>query len=138
MQMYEVRRVDRRLIDRLDRCYPSLVKNAVEYIQDSPTELIIKLNDGSTVLYEDIDQTVRVLPQDSSNMTEQQCRHEFSVRLRQIMFKRGITQKELSEETGISEVTLSHYITGKRTPNFYNVDKISKALRCSIDSLRYY
>ena len=71
-------------------------------------------------------------------MSEQQCREEFSIRLKRLMYRQGVTQKELSEETGISEMTISNYMNGKRTPSFYNVDKISKALKCSIDIFRYF
>lgn len=132
------RRVDQKLINRLDRYYPTIVRDAVEYIQVGPMELIVITSNGSRILYDDMDQTFRVLPQNSDNMTEQECRHEFAVRLRRLMFREGISQKDLSDMTGISEVTLSNYINGKRTPNFFNVDKISKALGCSIDSLRYH
>lgn len=136
--MSGTKRTTQRLINRLELYYPFITQNAEEYIQISNMELIVHLNDGSTILYDDVDQTFRQLPNDSNCMTEDQCRYEFGMRLKRIMYRKGFTQKDLSEETGISEITLSKYITGKSTPNFYNVDKIAKALKCSIDDLRYY
>jgi DNA-binding Xre family transcriptional regulator len=136
--MYDTQQVDKHLIERLEQYYPFIARTAVEYIQVGPMELMVNLDDGSTVLYDDIDQSFRNLPRDSRHMSEQQCRQEFSIRLRRLMYRQGITQKELAEETGISEITISNYITGKRTPSFYNVDKISKALKCSIDLFRYF
>ena len=55
-----------------------------------------------------------------------------------MMYIKGITQSELSNCTDIPQYLISDYIRGKRTPSFYNVDKIAKALDCSVDELRYY
>ena len=136
--MYDIQQVDKCLVERLEQYYPFISRAAVEYTQIGPMELLVTLSDGSTVLYDDIDQTFRTLPRDSRHMSEQQCREEFSIRLKRLMYRKGVTQKELSEETGISEMTISNYMNGKRTPSFYNVDKISKALKCSIDIFRYF
>jgi transcriptional regulator with XRE-family HTH domain len=53
------------------------------------------------------------------------------------MYLKGVNQQYLSDATGITAVTLSNYMRGKVTPNFYNVDKIAKALDCSIEEFRY-
>jgi transcriptional regulator with XRE-family HTH domain len=53
------------------------------------------------------------------------------------MTRQGVSQLELSELTGIPQSTISNYLTGKFLPGFYNMDKIAKALKCSIDEFRY-
>ena len=45
--------------------------------------------------------------------------------------KAGLTQRELSKKAGISEVTISRYINGKREPDFKTFLKIAGA--CNYD-----
>lgn len=136
--MQKERNVDQRILDRMGRYYPFILSDAIEINQIGPMELLIKMSDSSVVLYDDVDQTFRKLPQDRDHMTEQQCRHELGMRLKRLMYRRGVTQKQLAEKTGISEIAISNYINEKQTPSFYNVDRIAKVLQCSIDDLRYY
>ena len=51
---------------------------------------------------------------------------------------RGLTQKELSELTGISVIMLSQYENGKRKPKHDNLIKIASALSCSPTYLMGY
>lgn len=46
-----------------------------------------------------------------------------------------ITQKELSEMTGITESAISHYVRGTRVPRGSNLIKIAKALGTTTDEL---
>ena len=116
--------------------FPSIAAN-VEDAAIIERELYLVLNDGSHILYDDETKTIRNIPNDSRAMTEDECRNEFGTRLYKIMWKKGITQQELSDMTGIPRVTISYYITGRSTPSFYKVDKIAKALGCSADDFRY-
>lgn len=117
--------------------FPLIAEHAVESIQDDRTSVVMKLDTGESFLYDDIDKTIRKLPLDSKEMTEDEVRREFVFRLRKIMLVKGVTQTELSEMTGITQPALSNYLMGKTTPGFYAVDKIAKALNCSVDALRY-
>jgi transcriptional regulator with XRE-family HTH domain len=53
------------------------------------------------------------------------------------MCRKGVTQSDLSFATGIAQPTLSGYINGKHEPGLYAIDKIAKALGCSVDEFRY-
>ena len=117
--------------------FPFVAEDAVKYHEVDMYTMIIDLIDGSSILYDNLEKTIRVLPNDSSEMSEEECRREFSHRLKRIMFVKRINQNELAKKTGISNVLLSRYMTGKTTPSFYNVDRICKALSCSVDDLRY-
>lgn len=117
--------------------FPYIAEDAVKYHEVDMYELIIELIDGSCILYDNLEKTVRVLPNDSDGMTEEECRKEFGYRLRRVMFIKRVDQTELSRRTGISQPLLSRYMSGKTTPSFYNVDRICKALECSVDDLRY-
>ena len=126
-----------RIINSFEMYYPFLAKDAVDYKLDGKHGLIVKLNDGTYVMYHYEEQYIRTLPNDTNNMTENECKKEFGIRLRKLMILRGITQCELSEKTGIQQYLISNYITGKTSPSFYNVDKIAKALGCSTEEFRY-
>lgn len=117
--------------------FPVFFEKAVKYRQLDNREVYAELDDGRRVLYDDADNSIRRLPANSRTMTERECLVEFGLRLRKIMNDRGISQIELSERTGISKPVLSLYMNGNRNPGFYNVDKIAKALGCSIEDFRY-
>lgn len=121
----------------LETYFPFIAEQAVGYFENGSFELLIELNNGSVVSYDEIEHSIRYLPQDSNNLTEAECKNEFGIRLNRIMRRKGITQFELSEMTGITQPAISNYMTGKTTPSFYNVDKIAKALDCSIEEFRY-
>lgn len=123
-----------------ERYFPTIANQVDEYrvsVVDAPGLVTVRLNDGSYFLYDDFDKTLRKLPRDGYGLTEDECRKEFGFRLRRLLYCKGITQAELSEMTGIPQCSISNYICGKVGPNFYTVDKIAKALGCSLDELSY-
>lgn len=125
------------IFENMQSYYPFLSERMVSYKTVGPYELIVRTNDGETILYDDVNHSIRRLPRDSNNMTEQEVSVEFRQRLRRLMTRQGVSQLELSELTGIPQSTISNYLTGKFLPGFYNMDKIAKALKCSIDEFRY-
>lgn len=129
--------VDNNLIRNLKMDFPFVANSENEIYTNGPLEVIIKSKNGERMLYDGLEHTIRMLPKDSSNMTEDECRKEFGTRLRKIMYRQGVTQDELSEMTGIPQHMISKYINCKNSPSFYKVDKIAKALGCSIDEFRY-
>lgn len=127
-----------RLFESFKLYFPTSANNTYSYSTTSdPYELVVTLNDGSKFLYDDFSNSIRNLPIDSDNMNEDEFKREFGFRLKKIMNRRNITQEELSEMTGISRIMISHYFNQKCLPSFYNVDKIAKALGCSINELTY-
>lgn len=125
-----------RKLKMLEMYWPSLAKNAVKIIEKDG-EMVVKCKDGtSSLFYEDTGDS-RSLPPDSSSMTDEEVAREFQIRLCRIMQRKRVTQGELSNKTGISQCLISHYMNGKRSPSFRNVDKIARALGCSTDDLRY-
>lgn len=60
---------------------------------------------------------------------------EFKDNLKEILKERGISQRQLSEMTGITETAISRYSNGERVPNITNALKISESLGVSIDFL---
>lgn len=124
------------MINDFEMYYRYLKKDVLKYDR-SGKYLIVRLKTGESLLYNSITHYVRILPNDSSNMTEEECRSEFGNRLYDILRSKGISQKELSSKVGLSETMISRYMKGIATPSFYIVDKIAKAIGCSTDSFRY-
>ena len=129
--------MDERLLRNFKKQFPRFADDAVEYREKGPFELVVKLSNGRVISYYDTEQGIRRLPSDDMHLTEEECREEFGIRLCRVMYYKGVTQKELSEMTGITQANISNYITGRQTPSFYKVDKIARALDCSTEDLRY-
>ena len=125
------------MLKNLQLYFPTIANHAVSYQETNDFELTIQCDDGETVIYDDLDKTVRVLPPNGGVDDETLWRQEFGRRLRKRMVRKGLTQQELADEVGISQVMLSNYITGRSMPGFYIVDKIARALDCSVDDFRY-
>lgn len=127
-----------RLISNFELYFSSIAHEVSDYKETFDfNELMVTLNDGSKILYDDTEHTIRNLPSDSNNMSDDQIKSEFGLRMRKIMSRRGITQEELSKKTGITQAMLSRYICGESAPTFPNVDRIAKAIGCSTEELRY-
>jgi|UPI00054DFDC7 transcriptional regulator with XRE-family HTH domain len=56
-------------------------------------------------------------------------------RIKEMLMQKELTQKELSEMTGITESAISHYVKGDRVPRGANLVKIAKALGTTADDL---
>ncbi len=62
-------------------------------------------------------------------------KHEIAHRIKQVLANRGLTQAQLSENPGLPPATISHFITGFRTPGTSSLRKLSHALGVSIEYL---
>lgn len=57
----------------------------------------------------------------------------FGRRLEAALRIKKMTQRDLAEKVGTTEVTISRYVNGSRCPNAYMVVLLAKALGCSMD-----
>lgn len=117
--------------------FPSFAKNMKSYKYNPPFEITVEMNDGFMLIFNSMTNSFRRLPRNCNAMSEEECKREFGFRLQNMMGRRRITQKELSEKTGIQQCLISKYINGKSAPSFYNLDKIARALGCSTEDFRY-
>ena len=58
-----------------------------------------------------------------------------SKRLKELLEKNNMSQRELAEKTDITEVTISRYVSAQRIPKATEILKIADALNCSCDYL---
>lgn len=68
-------------------------------------------------------------------MTEIEWINSFADNLAMIMYESKLTQKDLSEMTGISEATISKYLRKQQMPGIKAVLNIAYALSYSLDDL---
>lgn len=68
-------------------------------------------------------------------MTERNFIKEIGDNLNSVLIECGVSQRELSEDTGISESTISRYICGERMPSIKNLVNICYALDCDINEI---
>lgn len=118
------------------RQFPYIAAKVVHHHAESPLDLVVELGNGERYIFDDEMQSIRQLPA-TPDLDELSFKKEFRVRLRKLMDRNGISQAELADRTGIHEVTISRYLTGRSIPSFYAIDKIAKALGCSADAFRY-
>ena len=111
--------------------YPYLAESAVEAEELEMMQLLVTLDDGTRVLYDDIDGTCELLRE----VTEEVWRYRFGKRLFRKMSFAGLTRTELAEKSGISYISIVNYINGKRVPSVYQFEKLAQALGCTIDDL---
>lgn len=68
-------------------------------------------------------------------MTEFQWLDIFGNNLARIMYESKLTQKDLSEMTGLSEPTISKYVNKLQMPSVKALLSLSYALGCTVDDL---
>ena len=68
-------------------------------------------------------------------MSELEWMKMFGNNLKKLLKETGLTQRELADETGLSESTISSYINGQRMPSIKALINIGYALDCYEDDL---
>lgn len=59
--------------------------------------------------------------------------HTLGCRIAELLQKNGLTQRELAEQVGVTEVSMSRYISGDRTPKGPIIANIATALHTTTD-----
>lgn len=127
--------VHQSVFDDFAQRYPYLADKVVEWYAGDRYEITAKLEDGDIVTYNQLNKSYRYDKHVDGEVSDDKWGEAFSDRLRKKMFNRGVSQKRLSEDTGISETTISYYLCGSRIPSAQNITKIAKALHCSSSEL---
>ena len=60
---------------------------------------------------------------------------KFEERLKKMMIQQGLTQKELASRSGITEASMSKYLSGERTPRIDVIVNLANALVITTDEL---
>lgn len=68
-------------------------------------------------------------------MTELEWLDIFGDNLVSMLHEAKISRRELAEETGLSEATISYYINKRKVPGLKAIINIAYVLNCSVDDL---
>ena len=68
-------------------------------------------------------------------MTEVELMELVGNNIKAVLKESWMTQKELSEETGINETLISRYIRGERLPSLKNLINIANVFECPLTDL---
>lgn len=71
-------------------------------------------------------------------MNECKLLRDFGRNLEDLLNEENISQRELSELTGINNSTISRYVAGDTAPSLVNVVKIMRVLECEFEDLVDY
>lgn len=118
--------------------YPRMASNAIDWYPSGKSEIIIVMSDRSKVVYNGNTQRfsfIRCTDGEYENLTEEEWRRKFAAKLYEYMTYNCMTQKELAELLNVSQMTISKYLNAIATPTSYNLDRIARALNCSISEL---
>lgn len=118
--------------------YPYLDEKVVDWYPSGQLEISIILEDKSKYCYTYGNSGLCRLyskDEDEECVDEDNWRIEFSNNLRKKMLKIHVSQEELSERTGISQVSISKYLNCRATPSGHNIDLMARALHCSVSEL---
>ena len=117
----------RYLVQAFEAYYPNEYDRCKEYSDVDPGLIRIRLVDGTTGYFDNIDFVFRVVYRHGDDFTEA-WKKAFAVLLDYRMTMKCISQARLSEITGISQASLSGYLNGKKMPTALSVAKIAKAV----------
>lgn len=109
----------------------------VDWYPSGYMEITVTMKDGRQFVYDFTNDRIYQLRNNKQIRVtdEQSWRENFSRRLRISMKRRGISQDRLSDLTGISKATISKYMNGIASPSSYNLERICRALECSLNEI---
>ena len=117
---------------------PFNAKDVVEQIYIGDFETLFKLVDGSRIIFDESDHSfINHMPREveAEYLPDDEWLSEFTRKLKKKLSFRYLTQKELAEAIGVSDVTLSKYINCKSFPDIPTLRKIARYLRCSVSEI---
>lgn len=113
-----------------------LMSKVVDGYEDNRVMVIyLDMADGRTIAYDMLDHAIRTVKKCSNGYTDDEWEREFYIRLKRLLYLRGINQSELAKQLDISKSQLSRYISGKTSMSVYMLRKIARLLGCTFEGL---
>lgn len=119
------------------------IATVVDWYPSGYAEITVTMSDGLMYVFNTIGSCITPVQNKQDiddhyneiSTNEDTWRKNFSKRLVIKMRRQGISQDRLSQRSGISIVTLSRYMNGLATPSGFNLQRLSRALGCSVTEL---
>lgn len=117
--------------------HPDKANGVIDWYPCGQMKILLRYDNGDKKIYDYLDQKLSDVcaPIFEYDDSEEEWKRRFGLRLRRKLSIAGVTQWQLAEKTGISEVTISKYLNGRATPSAYNVDRIAWVLNCDASDL---
>ena len=123
--------IDKYVLDGFHTYFSRLFDNIENIESSGPMSIIVTGDGGQKVEYHDGLRSIKWLrPEEETRGSEEAWRTEFKYRLNKKMSDAYMNIERLSEESGISRVTIYKYLNKQATPNCWTVTKLAKALKC--------
>lgn len=121
---------------------PRLGYDVVDWYPSGHREITVKLSNGRVYIYNWVTHNLAVVFKSNDetyvDYDEDELKKKFKYTLARKMDDMWINSTELSNMTGISEVTISKYLNGRVLPNYINLRKLAQAFKCSISEFYIY
>lgn len=122
------------ILTRFERNHPYIYDQAVDWWASGRVSIALKLEDGTVVDYNDLENTVRWVTI-NENFDEESKRRAFGHNLQKFIILRGLSKSDIAENLGITNAMLSRYIHGKAMPSFDKGRDIAILMGCSMEEL---
>lgn len=126
------------LIHNLKLTDRDMYESAIRFEEVGDLELMVYCKDGTKVRYDSFNgDWFKYYPADYdiNERTEEQIVQDFQCRLKRTMTIHCIGQAQLAEMSGISQATISNYLTGKSMPDILKLNKLARALDVDVAEL---
>lgn len=114
--------------------WPPIYADAQDIVQDGPYELVVWTKEGSIYTYSMLDRSVRRVSS-TNTPSDEEYAIAFGKKLSGILYSKGITQAELANKLGVSQGTVSNYLTGRTLPRIPQIRRIAILLHIPMDDL---
>lgn len=129
------------IFEEFCKMWPISAKRAVKWYPGDSFEIIVELDDGSVMLYDQIMKacwnanSLEELKAKRTPKNEVEWKKEFAIRLYRKMKIKGFTQDDLAWDADISQASVTKYVNGIAVPSTYNLVKIARALHLSMEDI---
>ena len=124
-------------LERLEKSYPFLCREAKDIKELNSEEIVIKTIHNNFYIFNESENAILRVPL-NEDPDEYIFRRQFGRGVRRMMLNRGLTQSDLSDCMGLSQPQLSGYINGRNLPSAFVLEKLAKALKCNVDDFYFY
>lgn len=124
-----------RTLKQFEMYYPRYYERAVDWWSSGRMSIMIKLDDGNIYDYDPMDNSIRLVPDNRCDSSEDSARKSFGINLQKMIPFSGLSKGELAEKAGITNAMLSRYIRGNSMPNVIVAHRLATILGCTLDEL---
>ena len=118
--------------------HPMIKEEEIEsYMYVSPYDIFIKFKDGRKYIYDQTRNYLRPILYKHYELTEEEFKKEFSIRLRSYMSRHYITQEDMAKRIGTGQTMLYRYCNGLVLPSIYKMQSIANVLGYPLESFFY-